>query len=106
MKFENIVNDVKKICFDTLRKDTSGYFEAVILKKEIQSLSNCLEKFFGIPLYPSQNSLSFEVQRVIDDFGGITSGQTLYYSGNKEIVFAMLWPWQDGMHITVKIARK
>jgi len=44
---------------------------------------------------------------MIEEFGGIRPGQTLYFwNEGKDAVFAMLWPWQDGYHTTVKIGRK
>lgn len=107
MRFEDLIKEVRGAGYDSVRKDSSGYFEVVFLNKELQNVSDCFDKFFGQALYPSKNSLSFEVQKTIDDFGGIMPGQTLYfYSKDKSAIFAMLWPWQDGIHTTIKIAKK
>jgi hypothetical protein len=47
------------------------------------------------------------MQEVINGFGGIMPGQTLYFrSEGSESIFAMLWPWQDGIRTTVKIIQK
>jgi hypothetical protein len=46
------------------------------------------------------------VQKVIDDFGGIMAGQTLYFTKQADgVIFAMLWPWQDGIRITLKAGK-
>jgi len=104
MAFDQIRNDLKTINFDALRLDCDNRFEAVILKEELQKLVARLESFFGSPAWPSQNRLSMKVRQVIDGFGGIMQGQTLYYRDTGEdSVYAMLWPWQDGQHTTLKV---
>jgi hypothetical protein len=47
------------------------------------------------------------VQQAIEDFGGIRDDQVLYFKKDNEYsFFAMLWPWTDEYHITVKIGRR
>ena len=107
MQFEEIRNEVKKIPLDTLRLDADNNFEAVVVKEEIEKLKMRLEKFFGAPAFPSAHSLTFQIRQVIDGFGGIQPGQTLYYwNQGTETIFAMLWPWQDGRRTTLKIIQK
>lgn len=106
MEFERIRNDLKEISFTTLRLDCDNNFEAVIVRQELEKLKERLEKFFGQPIWPSKERLPFHVERVINDFGGIMPGQTLYYwSRQQDIIFAMLWPWHDGLHTTVKVIK-
>ena len=107
MQFKELTKEVKRINFDTLRLDCDNHFEAVILKNELDKLTIRLEKFFGLPAWPSRNSLSFEMQKAIDAYGGITPGQVLYYwNKGTDVVFAMLWPWMDGQRTTLKIIKK
>ena len=43
--------------------------------------------------------------RVTEKYGGIGVNQTLFKkNGEADIVIAMFWPWQDGVHATLKIA--
>jgi len=107
MEFNEIRKEVKNGIFDTLRTDEDNYFEAVVVKGEIDKLKQRLEKFLGGPAYPSADKLPPQTEKKIKEFGGIMSGQTLYFhnEGEKDI-FAMLWPWQDGYHTTVKIIQK
>lgn len=107
MQFNEIRKELKSIVFDTLRADSDNYFEAVISNDELAKLTASLKRFFGPPVWPSQNELSFKIQETIKDFGGIKIGQTLYFwnEGN-DILFAMLWPWQDDWYTTVRIVKK
>lgn len=107
MEFNQIREEVKKFGFELLRSDTKDYFEAVIIKEELVRLQERLKKFFGEPAWPAKDELSSEIQKKINSFGGIMSGQTLYCKNEgRDSIFAMLWPWQDGERTTVKIIRK
>ena len=104
MEFEALKREVKSLNLEELRKENINYFEAVILKPELAKLEKSLEKFLGVPVWPAQNTLSPDMRKAVDEFGGILPGQTLYLSiQEKDAVSVMLWPWQDGEHTTVKI---
>ncbi|MGD0336500.1 MAG: hypothetical protein ABSB18_05305 [Candidatus Omnitrophota bacterium] len=107
MDFNQIRKEVKSLNFEQTRADCENYFEAVLIKKELGKLTNMLESLFGFPAWPSKNKLSSQSQKLISGFGGIMPGQTLYLrSEGKETTFAMLWPWQDGKRVTLKIVQK
>ncbi|PIP20864.1 MAG: hypothetical protein COX40_02455 [Candidatus Omnitrophica bacterium CG23_combo_of_CG06-09_8_20_14_all_40_11] len=107
MQFNEIRKELEGLVFDMLRIDSDNYFEAVIEKNELAKLTARLERLFGSTVWPSDKRLSLQVQEMIEEFGGIRPGQTLYFwNEGKDAVFAMLWPWQDGYHTTVKIGRK
>lgn len=107
MDFNKIREGVKALKFEALRTDCDNYFEAVVIKEELESLSLSLKVFFGEPAWPSKSNLSIKARELINGFGGIMPGQTLYFrdEGN-ESIFAMLWPWQDGLRTTLKIAQR
>ena len=107
MQFSEIKEEVKSVDFEATRTDCDNYFEAVVVKNELAKLGERLSKFFGEPAWPSKNRLSYQMQEAVKAFGGIMPGQTLYFKnqGNEEI-FAMLWPWQDGVRTTIKIIQK
>jgi len=107
MEFNEIKKEVKGVGFETLRTDSDNFLEAVNIKEELGRLNDRLKAFFGEPAWPSKDKLSFQAQETIKGFGGIMPGQTLYFkSEGRDSTFAMLWPWQDGKHTTVKIVRK
>ena len=90
-----------------MRSDSEELLEAVLNKSELEVLSARLVKVFGEPVYPSKKSYPFNPEKLAEDYGGIMRGQILYYLEQKENpVLAMLWPWQDGVNITLKLIQK
>jgi hypothetical protein len=107
MQFSQVKEEVKLIPFEATRTDSDNYFEAVIVKTEVANLNERLKKFLGDPAWPSKNRLTFQAQEAVRGFGGIMPGQTLYFkSEGEDTIFAMLWPWQDGVRTTLKIIQK
>jgi len=107
MQFSQIKEEVKSVLFETTRTDCDNYFEAVVVKEEVAKLNERLKKFLGEPAWPSKNRLAFKAQEAVSGFGGIMPGQTLYFKNEGNgVIFAMLWPWQDGVRTTVKIIQK
>lgn len=107
MQLAEIRKELKDISFIMVREETRDYFEAVILKSELAKLTPKLEKFLGQRIWPSNNKLSDVIEISIREFGGVMAGQELYfYQRDNETVFAMLWPWSNGTHVTLKIGNK
>ncbi len=107
MDFYKIKDALKLIQFDDIRVDNTSDFEAVVSVQDAAKLNRQLQDFFGQPVFPSQNKLSSDIKKIIDPHGGIMPGQTLYFSDDAgNIIFAMLWPWQNGKSVTVKLYRK
>jgi len=107
MDFGAVRNGIKLFSFETLRTDRDNFFEGVIIQQELDKLNLQLKSLLGEPVYPSKNRLAPKVQTAVDGFGGIMPGQTLYYKDlGKGSIFAMLWPWKDGQHTTVKIIQQ
>ena len=107
MQFEEIMNEIKGIEFDAVRARDQYYFEAVILKDNLPALTERLKKLLGEQVFPSGKKLAPDVEKVVEDFGGITPGQTLYFLKENDCsYFAMLWPWSDESHVTLKLGRK
>jgi len=107
MEFNELKSGFKAIGFDSLRADSEDYFEVVVAASELSKFTDRLANVLGAPVWPSKEKLTAEIRGMIDGFGGITSGQTLYFRAQDSgAIFAMLWPWQDGIHITLKIVKK
>jgi len=105
--FSDLKAQVKDIGCTELRLDDPGYFEAVVVKDKLYALTSKLEGFFGPPARPAEENLPEKIKMWVKMFGGIITGQTLYFQeGQEGAVLAMLWPWQDGQHITVKIIKR
>lgn len=108
MQFDEFKKEVSGLSYAELREDSKDYFEAVISKGALPGLIQKLEDFFGAPCVLSAGALSAKTNETINALGGIGPGQTFYFKeGNdNEIFLAMLWPWQSGSQITVKISRQ
>ena len=107
MQFKQIIEEMKGVEFDLVRVESDYYFEAVILLDKLPVLTERLQKVFGGPLCPPAVKLPKDVEEVVEDFGGIRGEQALYFKKDKEYsFFAMLWPWSDEYHFTVKLGRK
>lgn len=107
MEFNNIKTEIKGIILDTLRIDNEDYLEIVIKKTSLENMMRKLENIFGSPAQPSSKKFSKEIEKLIKNAGGLRDGQTLYLLDREGrcAAFAMLWPWQDGERITVKLAK-
>ncbi|MCU0666867.1 MAG: hypothetical protein MUF05_07230 [Candidatus Omnitrophica bacterium] len=106
MEFQKIREEIKCVNLDCLRCDCDNLFEAVVVKEKLNDVVGRLQNLFGMPVWPSNEHLPLVVERMIQGYGGIMPGQTLYFSRKSDFpIFAMLWPWQDGEHTTVKIAQ-
>lgn len=106
MEFEKIKAEIENIGLDNKRADNGDYFEAVVKKESIGKIMRFLEGTLGNPVWPSQNKLPRDADKIVKNFGGLRKDQTLFFL-NKDgaSLFAMLWPWQDGERITVKIGK-
>ncbi|MFH1414017.1 MAG: hypothetical protein ABIG56_04145 [Candidatus Omnitrophota bacterium] len=106
MQFNKMIKEIKAINFEEIRNEAENYFEGVVLHSELPELIIALEKFFGLPAYPSEKVLAPEAEAIVDNFGGVRSNQTLYFMNKEgEKMFAMLWPWSDEEHTTIKIGK-
>ena len=106
MEFDKLKTEIKKIESVTARADDDNYFEVVVKKACLGEIAQLLKGVFGEPAWPSSNKLSKETEKIVKDFGGLRPGQTLYALNEEgHSVFAMLWPWQDGERITIKISK-
>ena len=104
IEFSQLKKEAGDIGLEIVRIDTDDYFEAVIVKNKLTELIQRLEKIFGAPRWPSEKNLSRQIIGVIQKFGGIRDGQILYFGQTETcFIFAMLWPWMDGAHVTLKI---
>lgn len=107
MQFIQLKEEVKHLAPQAIRTDNDNYFEAVIIKDRLAKLSPLLEEAFDAYIWPSKEKLPLSTLEVINNFGGIRDNQTLYFCyGENYCMFAMLWPWGDGQHVTLKIGQR
>lgn len=104
MDFNALKTQIKGLGAVEVRADNDSYLEVVITQDKMAGLTAQLEGCFGPPRLP-KDKLADAINKAVEEFGGIMRGQTLYVFQNAEMAFAMIWPWQDGEHNTMKMAK-
>lgn len=82
------------------------YVELVYFSKDKSTWEKTLENLFGPPIKPAGVLATKETRQKAESYGGLYENQTLYWSKTSTGEFiAMLWPWGDQEHITLKVAQ-
>jgi hypothetical protein len=107
LSFADLVKLLKKLPFDEIRKEYDGYFEFVVSVQHLQQVYPHFEAYYGAPFKPPGMAANAKAQTLTKNYGGIQTQQTLYYAGREDGIAdcAMIWPWNDGKHATIKMAR-
>ncbi len=104
LTYPELLAAVKKIKLEQTRVEEDEALECVVRQERLKELAEILERFFGAAFKPTGKAPSREAQNCTADFGGIFENQTLYYlKKDNAAYYAMLWPWNDGVSVTVKI---
>ena len=84
---------------------TDDYSELVFYSKEIDAWNKLFTDIFGPAIKPVGVKASKDDLRLTKDYGGVNENQALF---KKELddanLIAMFWPWQDGIHTTLRVA--
>ncbi len=87
------------------RAAEEGYSELVFFSKDTVAWVKVLAENLGAPAKPAGTEPSEEHSKLTEDFGGIFANQILFKKEfDNGIILAMLWPWQDKAHTTLKLA--
>ncbi len=106
LSFSELVKAMKKLPFDEIRKEQEGYFEIVVVVTDLPLVYPLLEGFYGSQFKPPGVAASSKAKKVAQNYGGIQTQQTLYYVNRNDVSdCAMIWPWNDNKHATIKMAR-
>jgi hypothetical protein len=106
MTFEELLKNVAQIKCVEKRAMTADGCEVVIATDELKQLNEILSSYFGPPQKMQGGQFSSEAEQVAEPYGGVRSGQTMYFRNVKTGVdLALLWPWGNGTSLTVKIIR-
>ena len=86
------------------RSATDEYIELVFLSDRIDEWDEMFGNIFGPALKPAGVEPDKEILRLTEVYGGIYDNQTLFKKDfDRGPVIAMFWPWEDNVHITVKV---
>ena len=106
VEFNSLKTEIKKIELDVTRVDGDKYFEIVVKTRSLGDAVHLIESIFGPPAWPSRDKMSKKMEKAVKDFGGLRQGQTLYTLNTNDFsIFVMLWPWQDGERVTIKVVK-
>ena len=107
-KTEDIIKKITDRCsalevFER-RSEDGGYRELVIFNRDINEWEKVFIDCLGPAVKPPGKKPTRDDLRLTKDYGSIAANQTLF---KKEFddgsVIAMLWPWGDEVHTTLKI---
>ena len=100
-----ILEKCKELAICQKRAMEDDYYELVLLTKEIRKWDEVCGEVLGPARKPKGVQPTLTDIELTRQYGGIFDNQTLFKSDSgNESVIAMFWPWQDGMHVTLKIA--
>ena len=105
MKLSEIIERFGDLAIHAKRASADDYCELVFHSKDTAQWCKAITGVLGSAVKPSNIKPTKEDLRIADAYGGIQAGQTLFkkdFEGHS--IIAMLWPWQDQAHTTLKIA--
>ena len=102
---EKIETKLSELVISKQRKKTGNYSEIVFFNKDIKKWNQTLSGILGPPLKSQWKKPDDNLASMTRNLGGIRAGQTLYYKefDNCHII-AMIWPWKDKTHTTLKLS--
>ena len=86
------------------RQVSSELLELVFFAKDQAAWLDRLTQSLGPAFKALNESPSAEAKTLADSFGGIRKNQAMFKRDEGEnVVIALLWPWENQEHITLKI---
>ena len=105
MTFDDILLQAKELGIHERRSLSAEYCELVFYSKDLEAWYHILSSVFGEPRKLPGNEPAASDLNLTHNTGGIRINQTLFEKdfGEKAII-AKIWPWDDGDHMTLKMA--
>ena len=104
MSLKEIVDRCRAFEVAENRKSSADYIELVFYSKDSDKWSQALTEILDLPAKPAGVKPEEGDTVLTQNFGGIHENQTLFKKpSNAGAIIAMLWPWQDGVHTTLKL---
>jgi hypothetical protein len=105
--FLEVVQLIKNNPLEETRVFRQNYFECVVSLDHLNLTLKVLTDFFGPPIKDADAKPTDESNRFSALDGGVRQGQTLYLKLSEDTFFcALIWPWSDGIHTTIKFAKR
>ena len=104
MKLSDIYRQLDCLEISDRRYLMADYLELVFLRQDFEKWDKLLTKFLGPIANPFDADPSRDHLEMTKAFGGVRRGQALYQKDFGDyIIIAMLWPWKNETHITLKM---
>jgi hypothetical protein len=105
MTLHEIIEKCRMLGVDEERYSSDRYHELVFYQEEIDKWKIVLSGVLGPAIKPGGEKPTKDHERLTKEYGGIWSDQTLFKGEFEGVtVIAMFWPWEDGIHVTLKMA--
>lgn len=105
MTLQEIIERCRMLGVDEERCNSDKYSEFVFYKEELDEWNKIFSDVLGPAIKPAGKKPARDHKRLTKDYGGIWADQTLFMKEFEDVtVIAMFWPWQDGIHATLKMA--
>ena len=106
MKLKEITDCFSELTITERRCVSDDFVELVFQKREVDEWQRILTAFLGPPVKPKGQSPSEKDLLLTSKTGGIRIDQTLFEKEfEDETLIAKFWPWQDEVHITLRMAK-
>ena len=105
MKLREIIKKCGALSIYEKRCITDEFCELVFNNKDKDGWNKIFTDILGHAIKPAGIEPTKEDQYLTKDYGGTWFDQTLFKKEFDDVtVIAMFWPWQDGIHTTLKMA--
>ena len=105
--FDEVLRKARHISHEQTRRESEDYLEMVMFRHSLTELERLFQDYFGPALKSAGQDAPEEAERIAGRHGGIARGQILYRASRDSMQqVAMVWPWADGMRMTVKIVQE
>ncbi len=102
--FRSIIDRVTRLNLYEERRIDEKYGEFVFYARELTVWDAAISESLGPAVKPAGSAPSRDHTKLAQSFGGIRKDQTLFFKKFDDCsIMAMLWPWQDSEHITLKL---
>ena len=106
MTLNEIIKKFATLSISEMRRNSDEFCELVFYNKDTDEWNKIFTDILGHPVKPAGMEPTEEDQYLTKDFGGTWSNQTVFKREFDDVtVIAMFWPWQNGIHTTLKMAR-
>ena len=104
MTLKEIMKKCRTLSISEMRRNSDEFCELVFYNKDTDEWYEIFADILGHPIKPAGTEPTEDDKNLTRDYGGAWFDQTVFRKEFDDVtVVAMFWPWQDGVHTTLKI---